>query len=182
MHTINCHTGEVLRHKDDEQAALFSFYTPATLHAKEPRDINVGLLARNVMWLYSKVTGKELPPDTGRVKAAELLFTAVKKHSTVAPTISENTMPAIKSRSTRRVARQSTRNARRSTGERRHNSPLAGKKLIKQQRENPRREGTEGFKSWNKYQSGVTYEKAIESGARPQDIRWDLDKGYLKAK
>jgi hypothetical protein len=178
MYTINCHTGEALKHKDDEDALAFSFDHTSLLAVKEPRDLSIGLLTQNVMWLYKKITGDALPPDISRKAAAEALFLAIKKHSSVAPTIErDHTMPATKSRSTRRVARQATRNARSET---RHNSPLAGKKLMKVSKQNPRRVGTEGYKSWEKYNSGVTYEKAVEAGARPVDIRWDIEHGFLK--
>src|SRR3954471_16971426 len=171
--TINCHNGEVLNHPDRDQAAYYSFINSATLIVEKPSDLNIGLLTQNIIWLYNKVTGKSLPPDTTRKEAAQSLFTAIEKHSTAAPTIErDNTMPATKSRSTRRVARQATRSNATKTV--RHNSPMAGKKLIKVEKRNPRREGTEGFKSWERWNSGATYEKAIEAGARPQDIRWDI--------
>lgn len=87
-----------------------------------------------------------------------------------------------------RAKKQKSQNNRRSpvsprkpNGERRHNSPYAGKFLVKVSKDNPRREGTAGYKSWEKLKGGkVKYEAAVEAGARPVDIRWDVEHGNLK--
>lgn len=60
-------------------------------------------------------------------------------------------------------------------------SALAGKRLRKLEKKNPRKEGTHGHKSWDAYKSNTKYEKAVEAGARPQDIQWDISKGWVEA-
>jgi hypothetical protein len=45
-------------------------------------------------------------------------------------------------------------------------------KLIK---DNPRREGTHGFKTWDAIKNGMTYRDAIDAGARNKDIRHDIN-------
>ena len=45
---------------------------------------------------------------------------------------------------------------------------------------NPRREGTEGFKTWQAIKSGMTYRSAIDAGARNKDIRHDVNQGNLE--
>lgn len=50
-------------------------------------------------------------------------------------------------------------------------------KLVK---ENPRREGTFGYKSWEKIRNGMTYQDAVEAGARNKDIRHDINMKRLE--
>jgi hypothetical protein len=45
-------------------------------------------------------------------------------------------------------------------------------KLVK---DNPRREGTHGFKTWDNIKNGMTYRDAIDAGARNKDIRHDIN-------
>jgi hypothetical protein len=47
--------------------------------------------------------------------------------------------------------------------------------LHKLSKENPRREGTHGFKSWEAIKNGMTYRDAIDAGARNKDIRHDVN-------
>jgi hypothetical protein len=65
-------------------------------------------------------------------------------------------------------------------GERRHNSPHAGKILVKLAKDNPRREGTAGYESWKLLKPRMKYEDAVNAGVRPVDIRWDIEHGHLK--
>lgn len=48
--------------------------------------------------------------------------------------------------------------------------------------ENPRRAGSHGFNSMKIVlkNPGLTYEEYIERGGRPQDLRWDIEKGHLE--
>lgn len=61
-------------------------------------------------------------------------------------------------------------------------SSLAGKTLVKLSAENPRREGTNGWKSWNLISEGMTYEQFIAAGGRRVDLAWDLKAGHLELK
>lgn len=59
-------------------------------------------------------------------------------------------------------------------------SAFAGKVLRKVATDNPRREGTHGYNSWEHIKNGMTYEKYIEAGGRRQDLAWDLAHGFVK--
>lgn len=47
---------------------------------------------------------------------------------------------------------------------------------------NPRREGTHGHKSFSLIKDGMAYEAYIEAGGRPNDLNWDVDKGYVEVR
>lgn len=59
-------------------------------------------------------------------------------------------------------------------------SEFAGKKITKLAKENPRREGTHGHKSFSLIKTGMTYEQYISAGGRRQDLASDVAKGHLK--
>jgi len=62
---------------------------------------------------------------------------------------------------------------------------FAGKTIVPKVSENPRRDGTRGFQSFevilngHKASShhGISYEKYVDGGGRAQDLAWDLEKG-----
>jgi hypothetical protein len=56
----------------------------------------------------------------------------------------------------------------------------AGGKFFKLVEANPRREGTHGFKSFNLLKNGMTYEEYIAAGGRNNDLRWDIDHGWVE--
>lgn len=61
-------------------------------------------------------------------------------------------------------------------------SSMAGKTLFAYSKENPRREGSHGWKSYNILAAkldGVLYEDYIAAGGRGNDLRWDIDKGWV---
>ena len=58
----------------------------------------------------------------------------------------------------------------------------AGKKIYKLVKENPRREGTCGWHSFNLVKNGIAYEDYIELGGRNQDLQWDIDHQFLELK
>lgn len=59
-------------------------------------------------------------------------------------------------------------------------STLAGKTIVKLSAENPRREGTNGWKSWNLISEGMTYEQFIAAGGRRVDLAWDIKAGHIE--
>lgn len=61
-------------------------------------------------------------------------------------------------------------------------SQNAGKKIHKLVKENPRREGTPGHKSFALITSGMSYEKYIELGGRPADLNYCIEKGHVEVK
>jgi hypothetical protein len=59
-------------------------------------------------------------------------------------------------------------------------SAFSGQRIIRLVKENPRRKGTAGWKSWNLLKKGMTYEQYIEAGGRRGDLAWDLDRKNVK--
>jgi hypothetical protein len=53
-------------------------------------------------------------------------------------------------------------------------SVFSGKRIFKLVKENPRRSGSIGHKSFGKITNGMTYEKYIAAGGRRQDLAFDL--------
>lgn len=49
-------------------------------------------------------------------------------------------------------------------------------------KENPRREGSTGYESWNKIKKGMTYEEFIKAGGNPGSLRVEVAKGRVKMK
>ncbi len=62
-------------------------------------------------------------------------------------------------------------------------SAHAGKRIVIEVRENPRREGTHGHRSFQPLLDALpeqfTCEQYCEAGGRPKDLKWDLSKGYV---
>lgn len=52
--------------------------------------------------------------------------------------------------------------------------------IVKLVKENPRRKGTFGFKSFQKIQNKMTVGKFVEAGGRLRDLHWDVQHGNLK--
>lgn len=59
-------------------------------------------------------------------------------------------------------------------------SKYAGMVIKKVEKENPRKKGTSGYKSWELLRSGMTYEAYIAAGGVRRDMEWDLDRGWVK--
>lgn len=51
--------------------------------------------------------------------------------------------------------------------------------IVKDVKNNPRKEGTLGHASWSLIKSGMTVAKFVELGGRTSDLRWDMAKGHL---
>ena len=59
-------------------------------------------------------------------------------------------------------------------------SMYSGKVIVKLVKENPRREDTHGYNSWELLRKGMTYEQYIEAGGRRVDLAWDILKKNVK--
>ncbi len=55
-----------------------------------------------------------------------------------------------------------------------------GKRIVRLTKENPRRAGGKGYKSWNLLKKGMTYEQFIAAGGRHTDLAWDISHGNVK--
>ena len=73
-----------------------------------------------------------------------------------------------------------TKKERTTTGGAGRESTYAGKVITKLVDENPRREGTAGFKSFAVIKNGMTYEQYIAKGGRRKDLAWDEAHKYVK--
>lgn len=81
------------------------------------------------------------------------------------------------------AAKKAAKNAAKATGEKgtskRTKFANAEHRLYKLVKKNPRREGTNGYKSFELVRNGMTYRQYVEAGGRNNDLRWDVDKGYI---
>lgn len=58
-------------------------------------------------------------------------------------------------------------------------SAFSGKKITKLAKDNPRRQGTAGHKSFSLINNGMTYEQYVAAGGRRQDLAFDLAHKYV---
>jgi hypothetical protein len=88
----------------------------------------------------------------------------------------------VKKMTTKKAAKKkkATKKESESTGQRGRVCVHAGKNITKLVKENPRRKGTNGFDSFNKIKSGMTYEQYIAAGGRLVDLNWDIEHRYVK--
>ncbi len=61
-------------------------------------------------------------------------------------------------------------------------SEFTGQRIIRLKKENPRREGSKGYQSWEVIEKGMTYEQYIEAGGRRVDLAWDIAHGNIRMK
>lgn len=61
-------------------------------------------------------------------------------------------------------------------------SQYINKRIYKAVKDNPRRKGTPGHKSFSIIRNGMTYDQYKRAGGRPQDLQWDVNHGYVKVK
>jgi len=64
-----------------------------------------------------------------------------------------------------------------------HRSEYKGRLIIQVAKQNPRHPGTHGHHSFDvvvKAGGKIRYEEYKAQGGRPQDLKWDLDHGYVK--
>ncbi len=59
-------------------------------------------------------------------------------------------------------------------------SPLTSKLIFRKTKDNPRREGTWGHKSFALIKDGMTYEAYKAAGGRNNDLMWDVEHGHLE--
>jgi hypothetical protein len=79
---------------------------------------------------------------------------------------------AKKTKASNAKAAKAKKAATKSNGSERK-SALSDYTLHKLVKENPRREGTFGYKSWEAFRSGDTVQQALDKGARTKDLRHD---------
>lgn len=72
------------------------------------------------------------------------------------------------------------KSSKKSSARRGRTSAFSGKRIKKLVKDNPRRKGTAGFKSFGLITSGMSYEDYLAKGGRRQDLAWDVDHKYVK--
>lgn len=97
----------------------------------------------------------------------------------VTPTKSSKSSKKAKGKKTASKKTTSKKAAKREGGPGR-TSMYSGKRIVKLVKENPRREDTHGYNSWELLRKGMTYEQYIEAGGRRVDLAWDIMKGNVK--
>lgn len=109
-----------------------------------------------------------------RLTAERRVAELIKAHNELAgPTSKETKTKKMTEAPTAPTTEKSTRG---------RTSTLAGKTIVKLSAENPRREGTNGWKSWNLISEGMTYEQFIAAGGRRVDLAWDIKAGHIELK
>lgn len=113
-----------------------------------------------------------------REAAAEALWKKMTKTSAIYIEETEEMAKTVKQAAKPRGKKE----AGASSGRRGRASSFVGKKIyIKTEgKENPRRQGTAGYKSFSKISNGITFEEYIAAGGRPQDLAWDIKKGNVE--
>jgi hypothetical protein len=61
-------------------------------------------------------------------------------------------------------------------------SEFAGKRIIRLQKENPRREGSQGWKSWSVIKKGMTYEEFLKAGGSRGSLAKEVKNKRVKMK
>jgi hypothetical protein len=84
-------------------------------------------------------------------------------------------MSTKKKAAKKKAVKKSTTNG--STG---RPSKFTGKKIAKLVKENPRRKGSAGFKSFELIKNGMTYEAYIAAGGRRTDLDWGIKHKHVK--
>lgn len=129
--------------------------------------------------LYNKLTGKSIKKFQDRATAEKRVGEAVQE--TLAKAESTPAAKAMEAASAHsEFKRPSGQPVRK--GLPGPNSKMAGKRIYKKVEANPRREGTNGWTSFNAIRSGMTYEEYRLAGGRSNDLAWDIAHGYVEVK
>src|SRR4051812_22697932 len=171
------------------ESASVRKYEGGVVGEKEITVANVEDLANKVaggkllLELYNKRTGESVKKFASRGQGLNRLWRAISEPQTV-----EAPKPYVDKRQSLKASKAAIKAAKvvgtinpkveKAAGPR--SGKLAGKKLIKKKDSNPRRADTFGWRSWEAYKSGATYEEAIKAGARRVDIDWDIKHGYVE--
>jgi hypothetical protein len=113
----------------------------------------------------TKKTKKEKSEVKHEVESAE---SAAKKSST----------KKTKSGSKKTAAKKSSKKTRAEGAGR--VSAMAGKVIVRKVSDNPRREGSNGFKNWKLYKKGMTYEQFLAAGGHRGCLAKDVERGHVK--
>lgn len=149
-------------------------------------DQNVPLLHAVIRELGGKVPKSDDPFEA--IKLVVKLSTGeVITMATAEKTKSTAKKSSKKNRTTTKAEKSSSKKARGSKKQRNANgagrtSQFAGMRIIRLVKENPRREGSNGYKSWNVIKKGMTYEEFIKAGGNAGSLRKEVALGRVKMK
>lgn len=142
---------------------MVEFYNALTPNGKIKKFSDRATACKRLMSLaeaHARVI--EVEPREKEVKVTEAAPTEVKK------------APAPKKAKSETKSEGPSRRGR--------NSAFEGKRLFATQKENPRREGTHGHKSYAVLMQnpGITYEQFVALGGRRVDLAWDFGHDWVK--
>jgi hypothetical protein len=128
----------------------------------------------------------------GKVPKSDDPFVAIKlvvKLSTgegITMATAEKTKAKAKSSKKSKTAKSSKKSSTKKTSKAKSNagrtSAFAGLRIVRTQKENPRREGSTGFDSWNLIKKGMTYEEFLKAGGDSGCLRTEVAAGRIKMK
>jgi hypothetical protein len=125
---------------------------------------------------YNENSGsKHILKFRDRATAEQRVAELIKAHNELAG-------PTSKESGIKKMTEAPTKPKTEKSNSRGRTSSFAGKTIVKIAAENPRREGTNGWKSWNLIKDGMTYEQFVAAGGRRVDLAWDLKAGHLELK
>ena len=78
------------------------------------------------------------------------------------------------------MATKSKKGSKKSKGSTGRPSAFSGKRITRLVKENPRRKGSAGFKSFSIIKSGMSYEQFLAAGGRRQDLAYDVAHKHVK--
>lgn len=135
---------------------------------------------KDLVALYNKLTGKSISKfENRRIAEARTEEAVNEAGKMVVATVRNEQLPE---RGLSAATSSATRSQPRSTGLPGPHSMYAGKRLYKTSDNNPRREGTHGWTSFDRLKSGMTYEEYRLAGGRSNDLAWDIKHGYVEVK
>lgn len=125
-------------------------------------------------------------PRSDEPEEHENMATATLKATTAKKTAKAEVKPSTEKKAKEKVAKEKVAKEKSegSGSKPGVRSEFSGKRLYPTVKENPRREGSHGWKSFEIVlnEKGVLLEEAVEKGGRLVDYRWDIAKGYIEAR
>lgn len=111
----------------------------------------------------------------------------VKKHKAAAAKAkaAEDNKKAKKTAAKAKKAAKPAKTTKKTTAKKAPSSPgsiALEAKITLLVKENPKREGTNGYKTFNKYKTGMTVEDFLKKGGTRADLAWDLAHDFIKVK